>query len=143
MYRTALSPEDGGILEGNSGAITLYNRHSENPLISRFAARVLQSSEEPVVLVQYFRRAFVSNYDIDFRVTFDSQLYSAPSQSLFGVSNANLLACLAGYTILEVKFKRRIPSWFHRLVQSYQLRRVSISKSCEGMITSGLAVDLS
>ena len=142
-YRTALSPEDGRTLEGNGGAITLYNRHSDNPLISRFAARVLQSSEEPVVLVQYFRRAFVSNYDIDFRVTFDSQLYSAPSQSLFGVSNANLLACLAGQTILEVKFKRRIPSWFHRLVQSYQLRRVSISKYCEGMITSGLAVDLS
>ena len=44
---------------------------------------------------------------------------------------------------MVLQFKRRIPSWFHRLVQSYQLRRVSISKYCEGMITSGLAVDLS
>ena len=33
-YRTALSPEDGRTLEGNGGAITLYNRHSDNPLIS-------------------------------------------------------------------------------------------------------------
>ena len=73
-YRTELSPDDGGNLAGSSEAITLYNRHCDNPLISRFAARVLQSSEEPVVLVQYLRRAFISNYDIDFRVTFDSQL---------------------------------------------------------------------
>jgi len=142
-YRTELSSEDRRTLEGKDGPTALFNQHPDNPLISRFAARVLQSNEEPVVLVQYLRRAFVSNFDIDFRVTFDSQLYSAPSPSLFDVTDASLLACLAGHTILEVKFKRRIPSWFHRLVQSYQLRRVSISKYCEGMTTSGLAVDLS
>tara|TARA_B100000676_G_scaffold303953_1_gene355310 strand:+ start:5204 stop:5980 length:777 start_codon:yes stop_codon:yes gene_type:complete len=142
-YRTELTPNDLSTLESTDGPTALFDRYSDNPLISRFVAKLLQTNEEPVVLVQYLRRAFVSNYDIDFRVTFDSKLHTAPSQSLFGKSEANLFACVAGYTILEVKFKRRIPSWFHRLVQSYQLRRVSISKYCEGMITSGLAVDLS
>lgn len=142
-YRTQLTPEDYAVLEGDDGPVALFNRYPDNPLVARFVARVLRMGEEPVVLVEYLRRAFVSDYDIDFRVTFDSRLSTFPARSLFGVTEAELRGCLAGYTILEVKFKRRVPSWFHRIVQSHQLRRISISKYCEGMIRSGLAVDLS
>ncbi|MBT6601641.1 MAG: VTC domain-containing protein [Nitrospina sp.] len=49
----------------------------------------------------------------------------------------------AGFTILEVKFHRRIPAWFHRIIQVHNLRRVSFSKFCKGMEATGQVVDLS
>ena len=36
----------------------------------------------------------------------------------------------------EVKFDRSIPLWFHRIIQSYNLRRESISKFVLGMCYS-------
>jgi hypothetical protein len=44
---------------------------------------------------------------------------------------------------MEVKFHRRIPAWFHRILQTYNLDRVSISKFVLGMSSTGLAIDLS
>ena len=40
---------------------------------------------------------------------------------------------------MEVKFRYHIPSWFHRIIQSYELRRVSISKICAAMETLEMA----
>jgi len=42
---------------------------------------------------------------------------------------------------LEVKFFRRIPPWFHRIIQAYDLRRLSISKFARGMEVCGFAED--
>ncbi len=142
-YRTPMTLADLQTIESNAGPSALLFEHLDNQILQRFAARVLTAQERPVVLVGYLRRAFVSNFDIDFRVTFDSRLSTIPARSLFDAAGTSMRSCLAGYTVLEVKFKRRVPSWFHRIVQSHQLRRVSVSKYCEGMIASGLAVDLS
>ena len=38
-----------------------------------------------------------------------------------------------GNSILEVKFERSMPAWFHRIIQSYDLRRESISKFVLGV----------
>ena len=142
-YRTPVMLDDLENIVSNAGPVALLADHSGNELIERFVERSLVANEQPLVLVGYFRRAFVSNYDIDFRVTFDSQISSIPARSLFSAVGDSMRSCLSGYTVLEIKFKRRVPSWFHRIIQSYQLRRVSISKFCEGMTISGLAVDLS
>ena len=48
---------------------------------------------------------------------------------------------VAGFTILEVKFRHHLPSWFHRVIQTHELRRISISKIVSGMETLGLAYD--
>ena len=50
---------------------------------------------------------------------------------------------IAGYTILEVKFNRRIPAWFHRILQAHNMRRFSFSKFVRGMEATGLAINLS
>ena len=142
-YRTPITLDDIEKIASNARPVALLADHEGNELIQRFVARSLTANEQPLVLVGYFRRAFVSNYDIDFRVTFDSRLSTIPAHSLFSAVGASMRSCLSGYTVLEVKFKRRVPSWFHRIIQSHQLRRVSVSKFCEGMIASGLAVDLS
>ena len=51
--------------------------------------------------------------------------------------------CKAGFTILEVKFDRSIPLWFHRIIQSYNLTRQSISKFVLGMCYTNLGQETS
>ena len=76
------------------------------------------------------------------RVTIDNQIMAKASRTLFP-DNDNFFHCLSGYTILEVKFFRKIPAWFHKLVQVFNLERVSVSKFVLGMKASGIATDLS
>ena len=49
--------------------------------------------------------------------------------------------CIPGNDILEVKFDLNIPPWFHRIIQNYQLKRISVSKFVLGMETTNLAHD--
>ena len=43
-----------------------------------------------------------------------------------------------GYSVMEIKFRKHVPSWFHRIMIKYQLQRVPISKYCKGMERSNL-----
>ena len=44
---------------------------------------------------------------------------------------------------LELKFERSIPAWFHRIIQSYNLQRRSISKYVLGMCYCKLGYETS
>ncbi len=46
---------------------------------------------------------------------------------------------LRGYTVMEVKFGRHVPAWFHRILQAHELVRRSISKVCAATEALGLA----
>jgi hypothetical protein len=50
----------------------------------------------------------------------------------------NSRGVLRGYTVMEVKFRHRVPAWFHRILQSHELRRRSLSKIGESMVALGL-----
>ena len=111
-------------------------------IINEFISDTVKRKIEPVVLVDYMRRPYISDYDMNFRVTFDSNIKAKASQTLFPDTN-NSFDCLSGYTILEVKFFRKIPAWFHKLVLVFDLNRVSVSKFVLGMKVCGIATDLS
>ena len=103
----------------------------------------LRKNIRPLVLTDYLRAPYISDYDRNFRVTFDNNLVIKKTDSLFKKSK---LFCQKlfkkGYTILEVKFDRRMPKWFHRIVQTYNLRRLSVSKFCVGMENADLVENL-
>ena len=111
----------------------------DGDFVTGFLFESLRRRLAPVVLVDYIRRPYVSDYDMNFRVTFDSQLSAAATGSLFPGDGAVWQLCEPGRTIVEIKFNRRIPAWFHRIVQAYDLRRLSISKFCRGMEVNNLA----
>ena len=120
----------------------LTHKYKDLKIINEFIADTMKRRISPVVLVDYLRRPYVSDYDMNFRVTFDSDIMAKASNTLFP-SDENFFRCLPGYTILEVKFFRKIPAWFHKLLLVYNLERVSVSKFVLGMKASGIAVDLS
>lgn len=126
-----------------ANAQKLLQLYSDTDLVEGFVFSALRKNLAPKVLVDYLRKPFTSEYDAHFRVTFDNTLKALATSTLFPAVDANWILAEAGYTILEVKFNRRIPAWFHKILQAYNMRRLSISKFCKGMEVCHLAQDLS
>lgn len=107
----------------------------------QFEYELFRKRIRPVALVDYLRRPYVSRFDPQFRLTFDRELSATLTRGLFPQPTDQVRRLLPGYSVVEVKFRRHIPSWFHRLIQAFELRRVSISKICHAMEQLGLAHD--
>ncbi|MBO37066.1 MAG: hypothetical protein CL612_04445 [Anaerolineaceae bacterium] len=143
-HRCELQTDGYAILEsGNELTRKVIEIAKPSNVIQQFQYEVYRKRIRPVALVDYWRRPYVSVYDPEFRMTFDERLYATNTGGLFPESSHTRRMMVAGYTVLEVKFRRHIPSWFHRIIQSFQLRRVSISKICEAVETLELAENLS
>ncbi|MCU7835171.1 MAG: polyphosphate polymerase domain-containing protein [gamma proteobacterium symbiont of Taylorina sp.] len=97
---------------------------------------------KPVMLIDYQRRAYQSKYDYEFRITFDGELFGTQTEQLFPEDKRYKRRLIDGYTIMEVKFRKHVPPWFHRIMIKYQLNRISISKYCTGMESTPLIEDL-
>lgn len=142
-HRVKLQKSDLELVLGRFDAFDLETKFPEIKVVEKFAVDVLRRELKPRVLVDYIRRPYTSDYDMNFRITFDQQLQAMASSELHPEGWARAKSCIAGMTIMEVKFNRRIPAWFHRILQAYDLRRVSISKFVVGMKKCNIAVDLS
>ena len=93
-------------------------------------------------MIDYNRSPYVNKYGLYFRLTFDQNISCIKLNDDFGNLNKNhSVLCEAGYTILEVKLDRSIPAWFHRIIQSYELKRISVSKFVLGLEATNLAHD--
>ena len=125
-----------------SGLFDIYGK--KNEVINNFVFDGFKKDIYPRVLIDYKRRPYINKTGLNFRLTFDSNILSTKNNKLF--DNNNVLSweeCRSGYTILEVKFERSITPWFHRIIQNYNLERLSISKFVLGMQQSNLATDTS
>lgn len=112
------------------------------PIAEQFRYEFYRKRLEPVVLVDYWRRPYVSKYNPEFRLTFDEALRATATSRLFPPALPPGRSIGPGFTIMEVKFRYHIPSWFHRIIQHFELQRVSISKVCKGIEACGLAKNL-
>ena len=120
----------------------LKKTYSDNYLIEQFIFDCYRKNLSPKILVDYNRTPYINKSGLYFRLTFDNNIISLSNSSLYSTSlNSGWRECLAGFTILEVKFESSIPAWFQRIVQSYQLQIRSISKFVIAADTLGLASD--
>ena len=91
-------------------------------------------------MIDYHRKPFINNSGMYFRLTFDSDLKATHTNNLYTTKN-NWYKCIPGYEILEVKFDLTVPAWFQKIIQSYQLKRLSVSKFVLGLEHTKLARD--
>ena len=140
--RSSIFLEDLNFFQGYE--VDKFNLNNQsNEFFNNFYYARLRKSLNPCVIVDYYRRPNINIHGLFFRLTFDSNISASSANELFPDNNIQQWRqCLHGYTILEVKFDRSIPPWFHRIIQAYQLNRVSISKFVLGMKDCGIAVDL-
>ena len=122
--------------------IKIYGK--DNLVINNFLFDTCRKKIFPRVLIDYKRRPYVNRNGLNFRLTFDSEIMSTKSDKLFNKNNSLYWEeCRAGYTVLEVKFERSITPWFHRIIQNYDLERLSISKFVMGIEQSKIAKETS
>ena len=115
---------------------------TDNPVYDQFTYDQYKKQIKPVMLIDYQRRAYQSKFDYEFRITFDGELYGTETTQLFPKDNYKRRKLVDGYTIMEVKFRKHVPPWFHRIMIKYQLTRLSISKYCTGMESTQLIQNL-
>jgi SPX domain protein involved in polyphosphate accumulation len=133
---------DWSDITGASLITNIMENINNNDVADQFKYDVYRKGIAPVALIDYERRPYVSKYDPTFRLTFDDNLTVQKVKEVFpNANNPDPKMILPGYTVLEVKFRHHMPSWFHKLIQAFQLKRVSISKICSGMEVLGLAFD--
>jgi SPX domain protein involved in polyphosphate accumulation len=120
---------------------TIIEKADASSITEQFKYELLRKKLRPVALIDYERRPYVSKFDPSFRLTFDEKLMATKTDQIYPLNASRPKEILPGYTVLEVKFRHLMPSWFHRIIQAHELRRVSISKICSGMETLGLAFD--
>ena len=113
----------------------LYKKYNKNTLIKDFIYDVKKKRIKPKIMIDYNRRPLINKFGLYFRLTFDSDLITSKSNHLFYNKDKSNFALQykPGNSILEVKFERSIPAWFHRIIQSYNLNRRSISKFVLGV----------
>ena len=114
---------------------------NDSPVADQFRYELERKQLRPVMLIDYIRRPYISKYDSEFRLTFDSLLNGTVTNRLFPCEVQNR-QILSGYTVLEIKFKDSIPLWFYRIIKNYGLQRKSISKVCKGMEVWNMIPDL-
>lgn len=120
---------------------TILDRTEQSIVRDQFQYNLYRKKIVPVAIVDYERRPYLSRYDPSFRITFDESLSTTQSTGLFPSASQTYKKAIAGYTIMEVKLQNHLPSWFHRVIQTHELHRISVSKIVTCMETLGLAHD--
>lgn len=94
---------------------------------ARFVFDVFRKRISPSVVVDYYRTAFENRANPDFRVTLDSCMLAYRAGDNGHPTGAGRMIS-DGLHVLEIKFRYRMPAWFLRLIQEFQLKQVSFSK---------------
>ncbi|MBI4114522.1 MAG: polyphosphate polymerase domain-containing protein [Candidatus Niyogibacteria bacterium] len=103
----------------------------KNDIADEFLQDRLLRSLRPHMLVVYEREPYVGTYNENARMTFDRHIRAAESDSLF--YGGRFFPVLEGKTIMEIKFNGTLPFYIHKIVQEFNLERVSYSKYCEAI----------
>ena len=138
--RTKIKKDDLNLFYKQKNLLDLKYKYLNNKLIEQYIFDSYKKKIIPKVLIDYNRLPLINKNGLYFRLTFDSDIKACSSNNIFNNKNS-WKTCIAGNDILEVKFDFTIPPWFHRIIQSYQLKRISVSKFVIGMEASNLAHD--
>lgn len=136
--RTPVGGSRDPSLRGDDLTRMLLRAAKPGEVRDEFEFAVFRRGIRPCAVVDYLRRPYVSKFDPDFRLTFDSGISACATDALFPVPSASVRHVARGYTVLEVKFAQRVPAWFVRIVERRELRRRPFSKICESVVALGL-----
>ena len=138
--RTKIRSNDLQLFYNKEDSFDLNQKYLDNKLVQQYIFDTYRKKISPKVLIDYNRLPLLSQNGLYFRLTFDSDIRACISNDIFK-NQYNWRTCIPGNDILEVKFDFTIPPWFHRIIQSYQLKRISVSKFVLGLEATNLAHD--
>jgi len=98
-----------------------------NGVAHSFVFDLFRRGLSPSVVVDYRRTAFEHRADPDFRATVDSRVLARRCDRN-GLPVGRPQDLVSPFSVLEIKFRYRMPAWFLRLIQEMELGRQSFSK---------------
>ena len=119
--RTKIRSNDLQLFYNKEDSFDLNQKYLDNKLVQQYIFDTYRKKISPKVLIDYNRLPLLSKNGLYFRLTFDSDIRACISNDIFK-NQYNWRTCIPGNDILEVKFDFTIPPWFHRIIQSYQLK---------------------
>jgi len=114
---------------------TLYRIKKGNPdndFLSELIWFKRRNLMKPKLFVRYKRKALVGKLDPKFRITFDYDIQTQSSNSIKPNSKKWKDIYPAG-AVLELKYNNILPSWFHKIIQKFNLERIAYSKYCNAL----------
>lgn len=136
--RTRLRPGFDARARGDALVREILTHADASTVRDQFEIAVVRRRLQPVIVVDYRRRAWYSPLAPDFRVTIDGDLWAAASDAMWPAAAAGR-AFLRGQSVMEVKFAGLVPAWFGHVVSAHALQRRSLSKVCTAILDLGLA----
>jgi len=107
----------------------------EDPITKAFERQMLRQSLLPVVLVEYEREGYQPRLKSNLRITFDHQVRSCHSRSLFP-EKSFYRYLYPRRVILEIKFNDTLPKWLEALVREHGLKVIANSKYTQSVLIS-------
>jgi len=100
---------------------------NNNPVLIEFERLVHLRNFQPKVLIEYNREGLRSQSGSNLRITFDTNIRSAPASELFPKRQTFRTHYTKG-AILEIKCMGRQPRWLSQCVQQHGLKWIANSK---------------
>lgn len=138
VRKGAITEKHGSFISNTEYLTFMRTRHwpeVRDPVMAEFERYVHLKTLSPMLLTQYRREGYRSRSREEIRITFDHQVKSAHSNSLFPASPA-FHEHHYGLIVLEIKCIKQQPDWLRHLVQQHGLRIMANSKFVQGMMVS-------
>lgn len=110
-------------------------KNSDDPVLKEFERYLIVKSLEPKIITQYYREGYETKFKNDLRITFDHEVKSTHSATLFP-EKTFYREHHHNAIIMEIKFKHEPAIWVRNLVHQHGLRIIANSKFTQGIQVS-------
>lgn len=107
-------------------------RNQNDPILEEFERQVHMRDLHPKILVEYLREGYQTKFGEGIRLTFDHQIKSASSRTLFP-SQIMWQNHYDPTIVLEIKHQDKLPDWLLKIIKQNGLRLVANSKFAFGI----------
>lgn len=87
----------------------------------------------PTIVVSYTREAFLSNDNLNVRVTFDSNVRYRNNDFSLKIKEGDKYVLPPNLVIMEIKYSDYFPQWIVQLIKRYNCNLQTFSKYCNGV----------
>ncbi|OHA30094.1 MAG: hypothetical protein A3G52_02345 [Candidatus Taylorbacteria bacterium RIFCSPLOWO2_12_FULL_43_20] len=98
----------------------------DKEFIDKFSHLYIKGRYRPHIIVKYRRAAFLDSFISKIRITFDSNISACFANEDF--REDFMTPVHFGSTIMEAKFNDKLPWWFTKAVENFDLKRSDFSK---------------
>ena len=112
--------------------LSQLRKNSGNKFLDELIWFKKRNSLTPKLFVRYKRKALLGKLDPKFRITFDYDIQTQLTDNLKPSPHKWKKVYQDG-VVLELKYNNILPSWFHKIIQKFDLERLAYSKYCNSL----------